>query len=384
MSYAHKNDIRDNGKLSRFRQNLEDEIGVQTGDSFQVLQDRTHLEPGFRWDESIWELLDRATLFIPVLTPDYYASDWCRREFEHFYQKKPAISRRPLIYPLYYIPCEQIPNRTRYDRESMEFKLGGYTYADWRKLRHRSLRERLVQQRLTNMAERIRGIFARLESMSSKSLANEDILDPPDSPVRSLDMADAVGFGPPFDTRMLPRAPKFFGRSTELAGVLECLTRTRGSRIVYIEGAPGIGKTVLAAEAIHDLYMDKSFPDGIAVALCAQTRDPLAILRHILTRFDAQRRAPIQVTEEELLAEASRLLDAKDALIVLDDLLITRAAVHVINALHASGASLLITSTSVPTLAHGKRFNLPELPRDAAISLLKPTLRGDPNESSGS
>lgn len=383
MSYAHRNDVRDNGKLSRFRQQLEDEIGVQMSGTFQILQDRTHLEPGSRWEESIWELLSQSTLLLPILTPDYFASEWCRSEFEYFWEKERALSREPLIYPIYYIPCDEISNRKGFASDSMEYRLGGYPYADWRKLRHRSLRTPLVQQRLTNVAEHIRTMFARLESLSTKPSAG-DILSPSNSYARFLDKADAQGFGPPFDVRMLPRAPKFFGRSTELAGILECLTRERGRRIVYIEGAPGIGKTVLAAEAIHDLHMDKSFPDGIAVVLCTRISDPLAILRHILTRFDAQRRAPIQATEKGLLAEASRLLANKDALIVLDDLVITRSVVRVINALHAMGAALLITSTRVPSSTHGTHFNLSQLPREDAISLLKPTQRGDPGESSGS
>lgn len=382
MSYSHKNDLHDGGYLSRFRGRLEGEIGVQMGGNFQIFQDRTHFEPGFRWDQSIWDLLSQSTFFLPIITPDYYESDWCRKEFEYFWRKERLTGRGPLIYPVYYIPCSQISEHARFDSDSMEYLIAKYPYADWRLLRHSDLRTIRVKRRLEEVAKLVANMYARLET-SDDQTSSTTLTDLSDSFAHPLDSDPSQGYGPPRDVWMLPRAPKFFGRNSELAGILGCLTGKQGVRIAYIEGAQGIGKTVLAAEAIRHLHkMNANFRDGIAVVLCNRNNDPLIILRHILTRFDFQRRAPIQTNEEGLLAEAARLLARKDALIVLDDVVVTRSVARVIDALHALGVALLVTSTNVPSWTYGCHFNLAQLSRNDAISLLKSAWRGDSGESS--
>jgi predicted ATPase len=175
---------------------------------------------------------------------------------------------------------------------------------------------------------------------------------------------------------MLPRTRSFHGRSNDLARVIDNLTMTSDRRIVCIVGPEGIGKSVLASEAIRLLRMDGWFRDGIAVVRCNRISDPMAILRNVLSRFDSRRRPPVQTTEEGLIAEAHRLLDQKDAAIVLDDVTVSRDTARVVETLHSSGVAILLTSKKSASLAHAVRIRLSQLRQKDALNLLTEGIAG--------
>jgi hypothetical protein len=369
MSYVHLNDDYDNGYISRFRERLEGAVRVHQGEDFNLFQDRTHIHVGHKFEDRTNEFLAKATILIPIITPHYFNSEWCRKEFEYFWSKEQITGRGPLIYPVYYIDSKQMANARQYPPDSMEWRLSRYQYADWRKLRFVGLLSAPVRRRFALLASEISDMFAQLEATASPS---HTLISPDSSEsfARVPPSESNEHLGPPQDILMLPRADSFHGRSSDLARVIDNLTPTRGRRIVCIVGPEGIGKSVLASEAIRLLKMDDWFRDGIAVVLCNQISDPMAILRKVLSRFDSRRRPPVQTTEEGLIAEAHRLLDQKDAAIVVDDVTVRRDTARAIEALHSTGVAILLTSKKSTSLAHAVRIRLSQLRQKDALSLL--------------
>lgn len=367
MSYARENDKYDNGYLSRFRERLEGAVRVELGDNeaFHIFQDRTHIQTGDPWEERIEHYLSAAELFIPILTPHFFKSKWCQREFECFWKKQLTNSNRPPILPIYYIRCDQIRDYEQYASDSMEYLLATYQPVYWLELRHQSLSSLPAKRAIGRIASHIKDtLFGRDRRLSSFLPGSSGVFRSP--PISNSDQ----DFGPPLDIRLLPRARSLVGRRSHLAQIIAGLTRQRGRRIVRIEGPEGMGKTVLAAEAIHRIYVDDKFRDGIAVVPCTRIPDTLTLLRNVLARFDPQRRMPVQSDEEGLIAEARRLLIGKDAVVVLDDLEVNQETVRIIDALHSIGLALLITTKNSPSLRYGVRIPLTSLPRHEAFDLL--------------
>ncbi|HEX5547682.1 MAG TPA: TIR domain-containing protein [Ktedonobacterales bacterium] len=383
MSYAHMNDRHDNNYLSRFRDRLEGEVRVQLGkNDFHLFQDRTHITTGQQWAERIAHYLSQSAIFVPILAPHYFESRWCRKEFHYFWNREQNTGSGHLVFPVHYMNCIQIAASQQYPEDSMEYRLAKYEFADWRALRHFGLRTLPAKRRLEMVASHIVGMFERLESTPLRSGGNG-------SSKSSNDFADPMAtppggqFGPPFDLRMLAREYRLHGRSNELGRVMENLDPAGGRRIVCIEGEPGIGKTLLATEAMRLLRMDGNFQDGIAVVLCSGTGNPPTILRDALARFDSQRRPPVATDAEGLFAEGRRLLAGKDTAIIFDDLELSQDMARMLELLYSTGVAILITSLNgraLASVASAIRVKLtPMLPNDGMDFFTDPNERRPPH-----
>src|SRR5262249_9084261 len=80
MSYIHEDDNHDRGFLTQFRERLTGEIRIQIGQEFLIFQDRKDIQWGQNWKKRIEESLDEVMFFIPILTPGFFKSKYCRAE----------------------------------------------------------------------------------------------------------------------------------------------------------------------------------------------------------------------------------------------------------------------------------------------------------------
>ena len=159
----------------------------------------------------------------------------------------------------------------------------------------------------------------------------------------------APRFGPPFDEALLPVPETFIGREADLDWLLRRL-RDRSIGVTALGGMGGIGKSTLAAVALHQLRAEGRFADGVAVVLCQELTDAGEALRRALARFDPARRQP-EARDPAGLAEVARLLlGGKDTLIVLDNVEPALDIRAVIQPLREAGAHLLLTARQ--TLPH--------------------------------
>lgn len=180
----------------------------------------------------------------------------------------------------------------------------------------------------------------------------------------------------PFDIKALPVPEHFVGRISELDDLLALLRAGETTQITpatstpsttSLSGLAGIGKTTLAGMAVRRIFQEKLFTDGIVVYKGEERTNATFMLREILSRFDPFGREPQATTAEQLREAAHRLLDDKRALIVIDNVEPGLDVRQVVDPLHETGTTVLLTARQ--QLALGHRFVLGLLSPAEALEL---------------
>ncbi len=83
-SYTHEDDKHEDGAIVRLAERTGEEYSLLTGERLTVFVDRNDLAWGEHWKQRIDDALVSTTLFIPVITTRYFASEECRRELFRF------------------------------------------------------------------------------------------------------------------------------------------------------------------------------------------------------------------------------------------------------------------------------------------------------------
>lgn len=158
------------------------------------------------------------------------------------------------------------------------------------------------------------------------------------------DATAAEIYGPPADEGLLPMPECFVGREHELNWLTDHLRRGVTTGITAVQGIGGIGKTSLAAMAIHALRAEGRFTGGVGVNICQGKSDTIQVIREVLSRFEPQRRLPHDNELPQLYDTAERLLGGKDTLIVLDNVEPELDIEMVVKPLQAARSAVLLTS----------------------------------------
>ncbi len=108
FSYSRSDDEAHGRQLSAVREFLSTEVQTLLGRPFELFQDVEHSAKGRRWEPQYVEALRRADVFIPVISPAFFASDWCRREFTTFVSNKAGGAQDPAIFPLYFVTVGEL------------------------------------------------------------------------------------------------------------------------------------------------------------------------------------------------------------------------------------------------------------------------------------
>jgi len=107
MSYARSDDDRFRS-LTQFREDLSAEVQRQIGEEFSIFQDREDIRGGPNWKKRIEESIDEVTFLIPIITPSFFRSLYCRDELQQFIEHEKKLERNDLILPVYYVSCDVI------------------------------------------------------------------------------------------------------------------------------------------------------------------------------------------------------------------------------------------------------------------------------------
>lgn len=159
MSYVHFDDEHDGGYLTRFCDLLSGEVRMQSGQDFPIFQDRSDIEWGDNWKRRIDDNLDGATMLIVIMTPNYFKSEYCKKEFSRFRSRERLLHRRDLILPVYYVTAHEL-GASGYDKKSNVAKdLVSRQYADWREHRFEPLDSPVVRKAIERLAVTITAAF---------------------------------------------------------------------------------------------------------------------------------------------------------------------------------------------------------------------------------
>lgn len=155
LSYVRDDDAHEGGRLSQFNERLAGEVKMQTGETFQIFQDRTHITWGQQWQARIDNSLDATTFLIPVLTPSFFKSEKCREELERFLEREEQLGRGDLILPVYYVECAVLSDLEKRAKDPLATLLATRQHIDWRELRFEPFTTPLAGKTLARMAQQV-------------------------------------------------------------------------------------------------------------------------------------------------------------------------------------------------------------------------------------
>jgi F-box protein 11 len=150
---------------------LSGEVRIQTGEAFEIFQDRNDIAWGQQWKSRIEDALDAVTFLIPVITPAFFKSVACRAELERFLNREESLGRRDLVLPVYYIESVTLNNEARREQDPLAKAVAARQYADWRELRFEPLSSPEVGRRLAAIAKQIVDALERSQPSLSGSAA---------------------------------------------------------------------------------------------------------------------------------------------------------------------------------------------------------------------
>ena len=105
FSYAHMDDA--NEFLSKLRRDLCKEFQIISGSELNLFFDRDSIEWGSNWRRSIESGIANASLFIPVISPNYFLSDSCQTELHQYLAKTRTPELQDLMLPLLFSDVRQ-------------------------------------------------------------------------------------------------------------------------------------------------------------------------------------------------------------------------------------------------------------------------------------
>jgi CheY-like chemotaxis protein len=107
-------------RITSLAQAIKLGVQVTTGDeSFKVFLDIDGIEFGQKWKEKLDEVLSSAILFIPIITPLFFASAACRDELQKFIRHEKDLGRNDLILPIYLVDITSLEKPDQADTDAL-------------------------------------------------------------------------------------------------------------------------------------------------------------------------------------------------------------------------------------------------------------------------
>lgn len=164
MSYTRFDDSHDSGYLSKLRERLSNEVRGQSGAAFDIFQDTKDIDWGQQFKERISETLDSVIFFIPILTPSFFTSTYCREELRQFLEREKQLQRHDLILPIYYVESPVLEDPAQRANDDLAQIIAERQRVDWRDFRFESLDAPAVRRRLAEMATRMRNVMQAVQA----------------------------------------------------------------------------------------------------------------------------------------------------------------------------------------------------------------------------
>jgi F-box protein 11 len=168
MSYVRDDDKY--GKISAFRERLSDAVRMYTGEEFPIFQDRNDILFGQSWKRCIEDSLNAVTFLLPIVTPSFFRSPYCRSELERFLDREKKLGRDDLVLPVYWVDCPLMNVEEKRIEDSLAMAIAERYYADWRRLRNEDPGSRDFAERLEAVARQICAAIERVASVAGHRL----------------------------------------------------------------------------------------------------------------------------------------------------------------------------------------------------------------------
>lgn len=157
-SYAHQDNERDGGGLTRLAAHLQDEFALVTGESLNLFLDRNDISWGTEWRRRIDTALVETTFFIPVVTPLYFKRTECRRELLSFVGQAQSLGAIELVMPILYVDVSDLTAESADEARALIARM---QYSDWREIR-------LCAENSAEYRREVHALAVRLAEISSR------------------------------------------------------------------------------------------------------------------------------------------------------------------------------------------------------------------------
>lgn len=139
ISYAHHDNEAHESWIHEFEERLSADYRSRTGQRLRVFLDKDTLNTGNVLSDRLQQAIDASALFLPILSPTYLASAWCRREFLHYKTctgENLILEGNSRILPIRLMPYDLYRGDTAEERREVEEVTGFLTgkeilYADF-------------------------------------------------------------------------------------------------------------------------------------------------------------------------------------------------------------------------------------------------------------
>ena len=185
-SYSRDDDKRSRGRLSQLRALFSDELQSRVGRTprVELFQDVQAIAYGDEWENKLQLALQDASFIIPILTPAFLQSEWCCREVTRFLEMAALSGRRPLVFPIHYVPTDHVcPDRLDecHDGTVLHF-LRSRHFCDLRLLRHEPADSAEVTRSIEKLAD---AIFIALRS-EQNAIDAKSTSEVPNTPMEAI------------------------------------------------------------------------------------------------------------------------------------------------------------------------------------------------------
>lgn len=200
MSYTRVDDQNTDGYLTTFCEKLSGEVYLHTGQPFHIFQDIKDIAWGQPFEQRIDTALATITFFIPILTPSFFRSAFCRSELEKFLRREAALGRGDLILPVYYINVPALEKPALRAKDPLAQTIAARQRMDWRELRFEGFDSPRVRRMLAQMAEQIATALEQVPALD----APPEAAPPPPPPAPPVGSVSADETSPPPATSATP------------------------------------------------------------------------------------------------------------------------------------------------------------------------------------
>jgi hypothetical protein len=173
MSYTRFDDEYQGAALTRLREELSKTVQFLHGEEIEIFQDVEGIKLGQNIQQQITASLNETLLLIPILTPSYFKSAWCRDELSSFLDRERQLGRNDLIISIYYQEVRELSEAMKYPgvrgfvNDPLIQEIAPRLASDWRSLRDQDLKAPAVKHELERIARRIIDVVQELQNQST-------------------------------------------------------------------------------------------------------------------------------------------------------------------------------------------------------------------------
>lgn len=160
-SYVHADDETSMGRIVRLAHDIQRNYESIRAESLEVFLDADNIRWGDKWRARIDDTLANVAFFIPVITPLFFTSVECRREFTYFLEKAEALGIRQLIMPILWIDVAEL--HTEEPPMPLMKTVKEIQWEDWREKRFLELDSGAYQRAVFELASKLVGRVAEVE-----------------------------------------------------------------------------------------------------------------------------------------------------------------------------------------------------------------------------